>query len=137
MVLFFRAIELGAYHADQAECHAGMIGEHGLEVGAMNAAQLHAREAFNGIVVDMVFEEHAIPESLAVMQHVENIFLAARGGSIGLDAPRAHDDDRLDGVAFMHDDGPAFMCRVARTGKQLALGIGGKVGKQTDVFHAR
>ena len=56
-----------------------MIGEHGLEVGAMNTAQLHAREAFNGIVVDMVFEEHAIPEGLAVMQHVKNIFLAAGG----------------------------------------------------------
>ena len=36
--LFFRAIELGAYHADQAKCHAGMIGEHSFEVGAMNAA---------------------------------------------------------------------------------------------------
>ena len=59
-VLFFRAVQLGAYHADEAERHAGMVGEHGFEVGAMDAAELHAREAFDGIVVDVVFEEHAV-----------------------------------------------------------------------------
>ena len=114
-----------------------MVGEHGFEVGTMDAAELHAREAFDGIVVGVVFEEHAVPEGLAVMQHVEDVFLAAGGGSIGFDATRAHDDDRFDGVALVNDDGAALMRRVARTGEQLALGVGGKVGEQADVVHAR
>ena len=48
-----------------------------------------------------------------------------------------YDDDRFDGVALVNDDGAALMCRVARASEQFALGVGGKVGEQADVVHAR
>lgn len=111
-VLLFCAVELGAHHADEAERHAGMVGEHGFEVGAMDTTELHAREAFDGIMVDVVLEEHAVPKGLAVVQHIEDVFLAAGGGAVGFDAARAHDDDRFDGVALVHQNGAAFMRRV-------------------------
>ncbi len=52
-----------------------MVGKKLLEVGSVDATELHAREALDRVAVDVVGQEHAVPERLAVVQHVEHVFL--------------------------------------------------------------
>ena len=65
-----------------------MTGEEGLEIRAMDATEAGGRETLDRVVIDVVFEEHAVPERLAIMKDAEHVLLAIGARSEGLDAER-------------------------------------------------
>ena len=77
-----------------------------------------------------------MPYRLSVMQHIQDGLFAFGVAPECLDAALADNEDRLDRVSLMHEDGTFRPFLVCRPLCKLFLGRGGKASEETDLVHA-